>query len=125
MDRTLSVDIRSLDQEHEALATTIHGLFADHTPSREEFLAALGELARAVADHFDHEERVMRNIALPDYEAHVAAHQALLAELQSFRGEVERNFHDRSVEELRAYLSYWLFRHISKDDMRIRDHLHR
>lgn len=125
MDQALSIDIVSLDQEHEALASAVHGLFANHTPSREEFLDVLKELGTKVAEHFSHEERVMRNISLPEYTRHVAIHHALLAELGNFRADVEENFHDKSVEELRAYLSYWLFRHITQDDMRIRAHLHR
>ena len=125
MDPTLSVDIASLDEEHQALATAVHGLFADHAPDQGELLAALDGLGRTVAEHFAHEERVMLNIGLPEFAAHVAAHRALLAELASFRTDVEHEFHDKSVDELRTYLSYWLFRHISKDDMRIRAHLHR
>jgi hemerythrin len=125
MDRSLSLDITSLDSEHDALASAVHGLFADHTPSRDEFLAALDGLRQAVAAHFAHEERVMRNIGLPEYAAHCSAHRSLLAELQGFRGDVERGFADRTVEELRSFLNYWLFRHISQDDMRIRAHLDR
>ncbi len=125
MGQKPSVGITSIDQQHDALDAALQGLFTEHVPTREEFLEALDGLAKSVADHFAHEELIMRNIGLPEYPVHAAAHRKLLDELINFRAEVEGAFDHKSVEELRTYLTYWLFHHISKDDMRIRDHLYR
>lgn len=123
--KKLSVDIASIDQQHEALATAVETLFTDHVPTRQEFLGALDRLGQDVAEHFAHEEHIMRNIGLPDYVTHTQIHHALLKELRDFRADVEHDFDERTPTELRTFLTYWLLRHIAKDDMRIRAHLYR
>lgn len=125
MAKKLSVDIVSIDQQHEALGAAVQTLFTDHVPTRGEFLGALDQLGHDVADHFAHEEHIMRNIGFPEYAAHAEVHRALLKELQDFRADVECSFDERSAAELRTFLNYWLLRHIAKDDMRIRAHLYR
>ena len=124
---SLSVDIVSIDREHRALAEGIDAFFTRLRAGtdRQTMVAGLDGLVNAVADHFDHEERVMRNIALPDYPVHRQLHAALLEEIRLFREEVRLGTNDRPAEVIEHFLHGWLFKHIAAEDQKIGDHLNR
>lgn len=124
---SLSVDIVSIDHEHRALADGIEAFFARLRAGtdRHGTVANLDALIDAVARHFDHEERVMRNIALPDYALHRQLHAALLEEIRLFREEVHLGINDRPAEVIEHFLHSWLFKHITAEDQKIGDHLNR
>jgi hemerythrin len=124
---SLSVDVVSIDREHRALAEGIEAFFVRLRAGidRHAMVAGLDDLADVVADHFDHEERVMRNIALPDYALHRQLHAALLDEVRLFREEVHLGINDRPVEVVEHFLHSWLFKHIAAEDQKISDHLNR
>lgn len=123
----LSVDVVSIDREHQALAALIEILFADLKAgaTRGQAVAGLDRLIDAVADHFEHEERVMRNIALPSLPTHRALHRALLEEIREFRAEVVLGTGDRAPENIETFLHGWLYRHIAAEDHKIKEHLNR
>ncbi len=123
----LSVDVSSLDAEHEAIVRGLENLCSDLDAriAPQQFIAGLDDLIEQVGRHFTHEERVMRNIRLPDFDSHRSVHESLMNELRSFRAGVARDGGQRSASEIKTYLRYWLFHHIHQDDMKIREHLHR
>ncbi len=125
--QSLSVDVVSLDREHEALAQCIEGLFADLRAGAPRFQAVAGvdRLIDAVADHFEHEERVMRNIGLPDLSVHRQLHKALLEEIREFREEIAQGSNDSGPDAIETFLHGWLFRHVAAEDHKIKDHLNR
>ncbi len=122
----LCVDITSIDDQHRALAEALGQLFVrlKEGAPRTHLLTGLDTLVGAVAEHFEHEERVMRNIGMPDYETHRAQHQALLHEVAQLRRQLsEPNAPD--PEAVEQFLRFWLYKHMSTTDIHIRTHLER
>lgn len=124
---SLSTDVTSVDHQHQELMTAAQGFFARiHAGlSRGDMVIGLDHLIDLVADHFDHEERVMRNIALPDLATHVHLHRALLEEIREFREEVALGMNERSPADIEHFLNIWLYRHIVEEDLKIFQHLNR
>ncbi|MBX9635541.1 MAG: hemerythrin family protein [Magnetospirillum sp.] len=124
---SLSVDVVSIDQEHRQLGASIEELFAHlrNGASREQALNGLDRLIEAVAQHFDHEERIMRNIALPSLAVHHQLHQGLLEEIGDFRAEIADGSNERPTDAIETFLHGWLYRHIAAEDHKIKEHLNR
>lgn len=124
---SLSTDVTSVDRQHQDLIAAAQDLFARiHAGlSREETVVALDGLITQVSAHFDHEERVMRNIALPSLATHVHLHRALLEEIQEFREETALGTNERSPADIEHFLNLWLYRHILEEDLKIFHHLNR
>lgn len=124
---SLSVDVVSIDRDHQALAEGVEGFFASlRAGARKlDLLAGLDALIDQVADHFEREERLMRNIGLPGLAIHRQLHAALLEEIRILREELDLGTNERAPEVIEHFLNAWLFKHITAEDSRIRDHLHR
>ncbi|EKV29777.1 hypothetical protein C882_0207 [Caenispirillum salinarum AK4] len=120
-----SVDVASIDRQHEALA---RGMFRftqrmEALPP-QEVVAEFDELLAAVRAHFEHEERVMRNIGMPGLADHAERHRRLLIDAAAFRNRLSERLKAGEAREITDYLAQWLVRHIGSDDMMIYEHLH-
>lgn len=124
---SLSVDVVSLDHEHQTLAAALDDLFArlHQGMDKADFLAGIDELTVSVAAHFAHEERVMRNIGLPEYAFHCQLHRSLLEEIRLFRAEQAEHFDPQGAAPAEQFLRFWLYRHIAAEDHKIALHLNR
>jgi hemerythrin len=124
---TLSVDVVSIDRQHQALIERAEGFFTAIRAglTRDQLLDGLDQVIEQVADHFEHEERVMRNIHLPALLVHQRLHQSLLDEVREFREELTLGVNERSAADIERFLNTWLYRHIVDEDRKIFDHLHR
>lgn len=125
--QALSTDVISIDQQHQDLIARLQNFFvAVHGGlSRQQLISGLDGLIQMVADHFAHEERVMRNIQLPTLAVHEHLHRALLAEINEFREEVALGSNERSAADIEHFLNIWLYRHIVEEDQKIHHHLNR
>jgi hemerythrin len=123
----LSVDVVSIDHQHHTLINTAEALFAAIGAglAGAALLDGLDQLIEQVADHFAHQERVMRNIHIPGLHIHERLHQSLLEEVREFREEVALGQSERGPADIERFLNIWLYRHIVEEDRKILDHLHR
>lgn len=118
-------DISSIDEEHQDLVRAVDRLPDTVAAGGEaDFLARLDRLFDEVQDHFAREERIMRNIVLPDLHHHIALHHRLLSEVREAREQLARNFDAHTPRAIKDYLRYWLVHHITAEDIKIRHHLH-
>jgi hemerythrin len=115
----LSVGVPSLDEEHLVFIQTAHAFQLAVT--RGQGTAGLGATLRELRDyatnHFDHEERWMREHAFPDTAAHVAEHEDFLHRLRDFekRSDAPDTF---LVADLVTYLQRWFANHVKQTDSR-------
>lgn len=124
---SLSVDVVSIDREHQMIVQAMETLFANmhQGMSQAEMLDEIDCLVETVAAHFGHEERVMRNIRMDGYQAHCLLHRSLLEEIRQFRTEVVGGANGATVEATEQFLRFWLYRHITAEDLKIAHHLNR
>jgi len=88
---------------------------ADPTEKLEEYL---GFLAAYAAEHFDAEERFLREIGYPDLGAHVAEHDAFRRRLALLAPLEEREGPSQAVLTLVSSLDgSWLQDHVAGSDM--------
>lgn len=124
---SLSVDVVSIDNEHNLLGENVEALFTQLRAgaSLDHTLSGLDRLIEMVTHHFDHEERIMRNIMLPSLPVHRQLHQGLLAEISHFRAELAQGTNERAPDTIESFLHGWLYRHIAAEDQKIKEHLNR
>jgi hemerythrin-like metal-binding protein len=79
------VSLRLIEAQHEGLFEQFQQLehFTDSTGTDASFLAALETLADSIAEHFQHEERVMVTAGYDRISGHQWQHEVLLEDLRS------------------------------------------
>lgn len=119
----LSVGIQEIDEQHKTLVdilNQLHVAIMQHHASAE-VVHILDELVEYTRIHFAVEESLMRVLDYPDYEAHHAEHEKLIAQVQQFRHRVIDD--GRAITfELLHFLKQWLTVHIMESDQRYTEH---
>jgi len=123
-DRTLSVEVEEIDEDHRRLIE-LFNLLARAVAEEEDaaYVAALlEELVCCTAWHFRHEERLMLKHGYEERAAHEQEHRELIdgvRELQRDFLATGKRLADADIE----YLERWLAEHILVADMPLGAHL--
>jgi hemerythrin-like metal-binding protein len=123
-DKTLSVDVPEIDEDHRRLVDLYnilnHAVAEDDSP---EYIAAVtDELIACTVWHFRHEERLMLKYGYPGLPDHKAEHEELIdsvKELQQKLRDAGEAVSARDVE----FLERWLMEHIYGADMKMGTYL--
>ena len=115
----LSIGVPELDAHHEELFRRVDRLLdAMLVHDRSEAVRLLAFLQTYARDHFEAEERLMRESAYPDLELHVAEHVAFSAEIAELvRTLAEQGPSASLVLRLEREVTGWLRDHIYSTDL--------
>lgn len=104
-----------IDQEHQqAFALANDFLAAKEQQSQRK---AAMQLYKHTREHFEHEEALMRDVAFPDYKAHVEGHTRLISRLNTISHSIGgNNLNEQALIDL---MTDWAMNHIVYDDARL------
>lgn len=107
-----------IDEQHRQLFATARHLEASIAAGRgtEVVETILEELLGYAAVHFRDEEALMESVGFPGLASQRIAHQAFAADAAQLAQDWMAG-HGVSSEELSAYLSEWLSRHVETTDL--------
>lgn len=115
--------VPAVENEHEELIELINECYEQMHGAVDptEVRRLIEQTYSEVAEHFQHEEQLMRSAAYPDYRAHKESHDRLLTTL---RGNIDRFAEDpdHDVHILQRTLAEWFGRHFSTHDLRLNRH---
>ena len=116
--------IAEMDDDHRQLVAIANRI--DEVASRPqldevELAAAIAQLKSKTREHFEREELYMAAEGFSELEAHRTEHMALLAALDKLV--VVATTGQYISQNLRHYMSIWLFEHIDKADMTYAAHV--
>ncbi len=109
-----------VDEQHKQLFVLLGALHQGihNRDSRELVLNTLDELLDYTRYHFSAEEALMQQAGYPDYLAHKALHDALLAKVVGMRDAAAGSDSDMGMTLL-EFLNDWLVKHILESDKAI------
>ena len=116
-DPCLDTGIQEIDWEHRRLLNIANRLLdaIDRGKGEAAVRPVFRDLTRHAAEHFEHEEKYMRDMGYPSIEEHVEEHRRMTAGLEKFAAALESDSPPGPME-LNALLSHWLLDHILKLD---------
>ena len=119
-----SVGVDSVDFEHQKMIGLINEVYDEMRTRRdadsiEQFL---GDVHFAISAHFALEERLMRDAAFAEYEAHKDDHEELLDQLRDLMDQLVAN-PDKGFGLLEERLSDWFENHFATFDARLHGQL--
>jgi len=110
--------IECIDDDHKQLINLINQFEAaanyDQGEQFEE--EALSELVDYTKHHFAIEEKLMQEHSYPEFEQHKAQHEAMIKQVKTFLESYQTDDSEQTIEEIAAYLKYWLVNHIISVD---------
>ncbi len=122
-----SVDIQAFDDQHKKLFEVINVVFAAVTSrknpaSRALLDVALSEMVEYMKLHFEAEERVMREHAFPEYDAHKKEHDDFARMVTDIKRRHDQESEAVTVELLKSLVT-WLDTHLNGTDKRYTPYL--
>lgn len=123
-----STDIVSIDRQHQELIYLTQNLLdvlSRDDASLAEKQACFKDVVDHALDHFEYEERIMRNIGYPGLSAHQKEHDDLRREI----GHIAEDVMDgKAIDDWKGLVSLvqvWVLRHIVSSDSKIREYMRR
>jgi hemerythrin len=108
-----------IDRQHQQLFELANAtMLANDLPS---FKVAMMQLYRYVRTHFADEEKLMRNIHFPGYEAQQGMHNNMVSQLNVISAEIGKGKWDTAA--IHAFMHDWLLEHIAHEDVKIAEHI--
>lgn len=116
-DKTYSVNVVEIDQQHQQLLTMINELSnAVETNTDKDFLGkTVSELVTYAYTHFKTEEKYFEQFGYPDEEEHIKEHTIFVNKVSDFIDEWAEDKSFLSVEIL-EFINEWLKKHIKGTD---------
>ncbi|MGD0960010.1 MAG: bacteriohemerythrin [Methylomonas sp.] len=111
---------KTIDEQHEKLFE-LANLVADPANDPQKTHHNLLALKHYVKEHFDDEEKIMKQCDFEDYSEHAAEHADLLIQLDDIGADIITN--ELGVDEIMSRMQSWLFGHFFKKDMRLIEYL--
>ena len=127
-DESLVTGVPELDRQHRELFVRLDALLeaVRRGSSRQEVSHTLGFLRQYVATHFADEEALMRQVAFPLEDGHVAEHAAFTRDLAALEAEHRRDGASPGlIVRVNVWLTAWLRAHIYDADRRIGEYVRR
>jgi len=114
---TLSVKVKQFDDQHKKLVDMVNQLFdAMKTGKGSQVMGdILKQLIAYTQTHFAAEERLLKQYAYPDFEAHKKEHNTLVMQVL----DLQKQFQEGKpvlTQNIMTFLRDWLSRHIQGDD---------
>ncbi|MCW8853445.1 MAG: bacteriohemerythrin [Gammaproteobacteria bacterium] len=119
-DKTLSVDVEEIDEDHRRLVDLFNILShaVEEGEATEYIEAVLEELISCTIWHFRHEERLMLKHGYDGFEAHKSEHQKLIESASELRERFLQEAKQVSSDRIES-LEHWLTGHILGADMEL------
>jgi len=119
-----SVGIKHIDDDHKKLISLLNqfSIAYDYAMSESFEKEALDELVSYTKYHFEREEVLLQEHNYPDFEAHKAQHQVMIAQVEKFVQLYQEKGHD-ALDEISSFLTDWLINHINGTDKQYSHHL--
>ena len=126
------LDLKEVDEQHRMLVDAVNRLSPlylklinnpeSDNATREQLIGQLNLLYAGLEQHFRDEEKLMLEVAYPDYRSHVHAHVMLLAELKSYCKRITHRDEELDMGALYS-LKTWFVTHML-DDKEFAAHFH-
>ncbi len=101
-----------IDQQHEHLFALANTML--QTTTHEALQLNAIQLYKAVRQHFNEEESIMKQTGFPGLQIHMHAHNVILEKLVNLSADVGNN--NVSIALVEDFLNEWGLRHIPRED---------
>lgn len=108
-----SVNNELMDHQHRRLLDLAQRI-VDDNGDHERLLGNLEQLNKHTREHFQAEERLMRDHEYPDYVDHRATHDRIMDQLYNLMGRIKMN--PGALETLDEFMDAWVLEHIASKD---------
>jgi len=123
-DKTLSVQVQEIDEDHRRLVDLfnilVHSVVEGDAP--DYIQAVMEELITCTVWHFRHEERLMLKYGYGGFEEHKSEHDELIESAKELQQKLLQEDKPVSSEDIR-FLEHWLTGHILGTDMDLGSYL--
>lgn len=123
-----SVKIPMIDEQHKKLfeiGENINILLRDHVESDnfDEILEQIDELANYTKHHFEDEEKMLKDNAYEDFDAHILEHKKFLDYLDGLDFDAIDDNQEETLKELIKFIAGWIFKHINNVDFKYSEYI--
>ncbi len=108
-----------IDEQHQHLFALANAFLAAKDSDAQTQCAM--RLYKHTREHFGHEERLMRELHFPDYQAHVDSHNQLISRLNAVSDTIAKG--SLTEQDVQAFMTDWALHHIPLSDAKLSQYL--
>jgi hemerythrin-like metal-binding protein len=122
---SLSVGVKTLDDDHKKLVDMINELVDGITNKRrlEALTQVLDKLVHYTKLHFAREEDYFARTGYPQAATHIQQHRTLIQQVSQLQARLKAGDTSLLSLDLMKFLRDWLTRHIMEEDKQYKSHL--
>jgi hemerythrin len=122
---SLAIGVPVIDRQHRRLFAQIDQLELDVLARDQRAIrATLAFLRDYAVEHFEAEERLMRDARYPGYALHKTQHDGFVSRLLALAQELEERGATGAVEaRLQDWIGAWLLVHVMDEDQQVGHHV--
>ena len=119
--KNFAIGVASIDYEHQQMIEKINEALARIYESRksDEIMRLLGDIHAGISSHFALEEKLMRDAAYEEFDAHKDDHELLLDEIREIMDRFEGSAGKTVESRLSGRLIGWFTTHFSTFDAKL------
>lgn len=119
-----NVNVKTIDYQHKKLANLVNQLHQTLSESKKEnSLMILKELTTHLKEHFDTEEKFMKEHKFVNYISHKLEHDRFLNKILEFETEIVSGNINVNLEIL-SLIKKWFFNHLELNDRKLGKYLY-
>ena len=125
-DDNLSTQNEEVDYQHKTLFKLVSDVLESNQKgdSKEKISERLNFLSNYVAEHFEYEEKLMRQSGFAGYTEHQEMHKAFIKTAISLIDDFHaKGASDDMAEKVDTVVITWLIEHIRAEDIKIAEHI--
>ncbi|WP_018249641.1 bacteriohemerythrin [Orenia marismortui] len=125
-DDSYSVGVDIIDQQHKELFNRVNNLIMSNrlNKGKKEIGKTLDFLADYTVKHFEDEEKLQKESAYPNYDAHKEIHDNFVQDVLDFK---EKFDHDKidtaTMMDFNKTITRWLVQHVKGIDQKLGEHI--
>lgn len=121
-----SCNIAEIDKQHHHLfevGARLHTMASNKSnyDKYDEIISILEELKQYTIQHFEYEEKLMKENNFPGYELHKMEHDFFVKKIQRIERKDLEGAQNEAVLEIISFVADWVSSHILKTDMEYKD----
>ncbi len=124
---SLSVGYAAMDRQHQRLfainSKLAEALGKPGGAGEEELLKIIGDLLSYTRTHFAEEERMMEQVAFPNFAWHKKSHEVLSGIVSDMEAKLRKGELHAVATFLPGFVAEWLTRHIAVEDQQYASYL--
>jgi len=119
-DKAQEIGIRQIDIQHKAIIDNVNHIYKIKDKEKSEVVESFNALVEKLKEHFEHEEKLMKENKVVNFISHKLEHDRALSKYSNYFNTFKSSM-GKFDPEILFSLKSWLENHLEKKDKKLQE----